>query len=114
MENYEEEQLEHIEQEDKQNHVNTSILNTVDGILNGERLDSYGSPLESFTRVSDYWNTYLSHNNIDIENLKPSDVAMMMVLFKIAREENKYKEDNIVDAIAYLTLYNNLIKEEPK
>ena len=35
-----------------------------------------------------------------------------MVLFKIAREENKHKEDNIIDAIAYLVLYNNLIKEE--
>ena len=37
---------------------------------------------------------------------------MMMVLFKLAREENKHKDDNIIDAIAYLVLYNNLIKEE--
>ena len=98
----------------KQNSVDTSILNIVRGILNGARLDAYGNPLESFTRVSDYWNNYLSHNDIDIEYLKPSDVAMLMVLFKIAREENKHKEDNIIDAIAYLVLYNNLIKEEPE
>ena len=112
MKSYAEEQLEHIEQKEKQNRVDTYILNTVKGILNGDRLDSYGIPLESFTRISDQWNNYLAHNNIDIENLKPSDVAMMMVLFKLAREENKHKEDNIIDAIAYLVLYNNLIKEE--
>lgn len=92
--------------------VNTFVLDTVKGILNGDRLDSYGIPLESFTRISDYWNNYLSHNNIDIENLKPSNVAMMMVLFKLAREENKHKEDNIIDAIGYLVLYSNLLKEE--
>ena len=71
-----------------------------------------GSPSESFRRISEYWDNYLLHKNIDIKNLKPSDAAMMMVLFKIAREENKHKEDNIIDAIAYLVLYNNLIKEE--
>lgn len=92
--------------------VNTSVLDKVKEILNGDRLDSYGNPLNSFGRISDYWNNYLLHKGIVIENLKPSDSAMMMVLFKLAREENKYKEDNIIDAIAYLVLYNNLLKEE--
>ena len=62
MKSYAEEQLEYIEQKEKQNRVDTYILNTVKGILNGDRLDSYGIPLESFTRISDYWNNYLSHN----------------------------------------------------
>ena len=39
-------------------------------------------------------------------------VSELSSLFKLAREENKHKEDNIIDAIAYLVLYNNLIKEE--
>lgn len=92
--------------------VNTPILDKVKEILNGDRLNSYGNPLESFTRISDYWNNHLLHKGIIIENLKPSDSAMMMVLFKLAREENKHKEDNIIDAIAYLVLYNNLLTEE--
>ena len=112
MISYAEEQLEHIRQKEKQNYIDTSTLNKVKEILNGDRLDSYGNPSESFKRISDYWDNYLLHKNIDIENLKPSDSAMMMVLFKLAREENKHKEDNIIDAIAYLVLYNNLIKEE--
>ena len=112
MISYAEEQLEYIKQKEKQNYVDTSTLSKVKEILNGDRLDSYGSPSESFKRISEYWDNYLLHKNIDIKNLKPSDAAMMMVLFKIAREENKHKEDNIIDAIAYLVLYNNLIKEE--
>lgn len=94
------------------NTVNTSILDKVKEILNGDRLDSYGSPLESFIRISDYWSNYLLHKGVITENLKPFDSTMMMVLFKLAREENKHKEDNIIDAIAYLVLYNNLLKEE--
>lgn len=112
MKSYAEEQLEHIEQEEKQNRVDTNILNTVKEILNGARLDSYGNPLNSFGRISDYWNNYLLHKGITIKNLNPSDSAMLMALFKLAREENKHKEDNIIDAIAYLVLYNNLLKEE--
>ena len=51
MKSYAEEQLEYIEQKEKQNRVDTYILNTVKGILNGDRLDSYGIPLESFIRI---------------------------------------------------------------
>lgn len=112
MISYAEEQLEYIKQKEKQNCVDTSTLSKVKEILNGDRLDSYGNPSESFRRISEYWNSYLIHKNLDIENIKPSDSAMMMVLFKLAREEHKHKEDNIIDAIAYLVLYNNLVKEE--
>lgn len=94
------------------NIVDTSILDKVKEILNGDRLDSYGVPLESFSRISDYWNNYLEHKGISESNIIPSETAMLMVLFKLAREENKHKEDNIIDAIAYLILYNNLLKEE--
>lgn len=112
MISYAEEQLEYIKQKEKQNCVDTSTLSKVKEILNGDRLDSYGNPSESFRRISEYWDNYLIHKNLDIENIKPSDSAMMMVLFKLAREEHKHKEDNIIDAIAYLVLYNNLVKEE--
>ena len=33
---------------------------------------------------------------------------MMMALFKLAREENKHKEDNIVDMLAYILLYDKV------
>ena len=93
------------------NVINEDILNKVKNIVNGDRVDSYGPPKESFKRIADYWNVYMNHT-IGDRNILPKDVAMLMALFKLAREENKHKEDNIIDAIAYLVLYNNLIKEE--
>ena len=96
----------------KTNAVNTDVLDKVKEILNGDRLDSYGRPLASFNRISQDWSTYLFRKGKLEFSIKPFDSAMMMVLFKLAREENKHKEDNIIDAIAYLVLYNNLLKEE--
>ena len=67
-------------------------------ILN-ERNAQYGD--KSFERIAKLWNIYLE----DKKELSSSDVAMMMVLFKLVREWNDYKLDNIVDAINYLYLY---------
>ncbi len=100
------------------------ILEEVEKILSGARRSSYGAPKDSFTRIAQYWNTYLTHKRDSIDKaaqeeglpyeflrgayLTPKDAAMMMALFKIAREENKHSKDNIMDAIGYLTLANEM------
>ena len=89
------------------NVINEDILDKVKNIVNGDRLDSYGLPKESFQRIADYWNVYMNHT-IGDGDILPKDVAMMMVLFKLAREENKHKEDNIVDMLAYILLYDKV------
>ena len=81
-------------------------------IINGERQDVYGSPEDSFSLISDYWTTYLRSRSPEIANagfcLFAEDVAMMMVLFKIAREANQHKRDNIIDAAGYLGIYADM------
>ena len=89
------------------NVINEDILDKVKNIVNGDRLDSYGLPKESFHRIADYWNLYINHT-VNDRDILPKDVAMMMVLFKLAREENKHKEDNIVDMLAYILLYDKV------
>ena len=107
MKSYIEEQLEYAEQKAKEQEViNEDILYKVKNIVTGDRLDSYGLPKESFQRIADYWNIYLSHKKDNI--IISKDVAMMMALFKLAREENKHKEDNIVDMLAYILLYDKV------
>lgn len=86
--------------------IDEDILDKVKNIINGDRLDCYGPPKESFQRIADYWNIYLSHKKDNI--ITPKDAAMMEVLFKLAREENKHKEDNIVDMLAYILLYDKV------
>lgn len=75
-------------------------------IINGERQDVYGSPEDSFSKIADYWTTYLGDQMTD--RITAEDVALMMVLFKIAREANQHKRDNIIDAAGYLGIYADM------
>lgn len=100
------------------------ILEEVEKILSGDRRSDYGEASASFKRIADYWNAYLCHKRDKIdeaaheedlpyeflrgEYLTDYDVAMLMILFKIAREENKHKRDNITDIIGYTVLAEDL------
>ena len=100
------------------------ILEEVAKILSGDRRSDYGKASDSFKRIADYWNTYLMHKRDKIdeaaheedlpyeflrgEYLTDYDAAMMMILCKIAREENKHKHDNAVDIIGYTVLAEDL------
>lgn len=58
----------------------------------------YGKPEESFEAIADFWNVYLK----DKIGVTARDVAMMMVLFKVAREATgKSKRDNLIDIAGY-------------
>ena len=77
------------------------ILEEVEKILGGDRRSDYGEANASFKRIADYWNAYLCHKRDKIDEaaheedlpyeflrgayLTSRDVAMMMILFKIAR-----------------------------
>ncbi len=89
-----------------------NILKEAQEIL-AERGQVYGDASESFDRIAQYWNNWLR----DKIEIKADDVAMMMVLFKIARQQGKHQRDNQIDAINYLTLYNEVglaMQEEVK
>lgn len=100
------------------------ILEEVEKILSGARRKDYGTPKESFKRIADYWNAYLCHKRDLVDRsaheedlpyeflrgmyLDTHDVAMMMVLFKIAREENSHTHDSCVDIIGYTALADEM------
>lgn len=67
-----------------------------------DRNHQYGEPEDNFKMIADYWNDYLS--GIKHRELTSSDVADMMVLFKIARNTTAphlKKSDNYVDIAGY-------------
>lgn len=69
-----------------------------------DRNQQYGEPEQNFAVIAQLWQTYLqaSLKSDEIEIL-PSDVAMMMVLFKAARVATAKvgKADNFVDLAGY-------------
>ena len=57
----------------------SEILAKADSIVNGQREQAYGSPEDNFQVIASLWSDYLD------DSLSPLDVALMMVLLKVAR-----------------------------
>lgn len=83
-----------------------TILDEAKTIINGERQDQYGSPEDSFALIAEYWNTYMA--SIHGKDIDAKDVSVMMVLFKLARQANQHKRDNLVDAAGYLGILGDM------
>lgn len=74
------------------------VLEEAGNIISGNRDLQYGEPEESFTAIADLWNAYIDKTI----TLTAKDVAMMMVLFKVAREATgQSKRDNLIDIAGY-------------
>jgi len=83
------------------------ILDEAKRLVTGSRQEDYGDFEQNFKNISQQWMTL----NQDVS---PSTACMMMALMKIARvkEENIYKFDSYVDAVAYIAMSGVLRKKE--
>jgi len=77
-----------------------SILEEALELTRGSRQKDYGHPVENFTKIANLWTAYLE-NKDECVILTPKDVALMMILFKVAREQSGHKRDNLVDIAGY-------------
>ena len=77
-----------------------NILEEAKEITSGDRQEDYGMPEDSFRGIADYWTVYLDSHEI-CRRISPTDVAKMMILLKLAREDYKHKRDNLVDIAGY-------------
>ena len=82
----------------------TNILAEADHLVNGVRDADYGDPIDDFATTGDLWSTYLRRiiDRRQEVQIKPHDVAVMMMLLKIARLSwTPEKRDHWTDAIGY-------------
>tara|TARA_R110000796_G_scaffold149430_2_gene266251 strand:- start:584 stop:874 length:291 start_codon:yes stop_codon:yes gene_type:complete len=86
------------------------ILQTASELITGQRAKDYGDAYLNHMRIADFWNNYLDRK---IE-LTPTDVATMMVLLKVARLINEYKEDSFVDICGYAALAGEMCNADIK
>lgn len=84
------------------------ILEKAKHCVLGDRDLQYGSPEESFNRIAKYWSVYLGND------ISSKDVAIMMILFKLAREEYSSKLDNWVDICGYAACGGEVRNESHK
>lgn len=78
-----------------------SILDEAKRITSGTRRTNYGHPRENFRRIADFWNIYMLNKKDPEALLNGEDVAWMMVLLKMARDQNAPTRDNLVDTVGY-------------
>ena len=84
------------------------IYTDASNTINGERQDMYGAPEDSFNTIGLLWSIYLESRHDVILDINPEDVAFMMVQYKMAREMNQHKRDNLVDMVGYLGILDDI------
>lgn len=90
--------------------IDPSIFEKALELIGGDRLEEYGHPSESFKRFAYIFSGILLHKLK--EPITAKEAALMMAGFKLAREANKPKEDNLVDGAAYIMLADIIEKDK--
>lgn len=76
------------------------ILSEAGDLINGDRAADYGDATLNHMRIADFWSCYLDRQI----KFSPSDVAIMMMLVKVARCMESFKDDSFVDICGYSAL----------
>lgn len=76
-------------------------------LVNGERQSVYGSPYQNFSDIGRIWGAILNIPDID-----PEQVALMMMGVKLARLKNKYHDDGIVDFLGYENCLAQIVEKK--
>jgi len=80
-----------------------------------DRDDAYGNPRENHACIATLWTAFLRRRGVVVhEVLHSRDVAMMMVLVKVARDAHHPKRDNLVDLAGYAVVAGMCTPEEVK
>ena len=87
------------------------ILGQVSLVLD-ERCSQYGDPTESFPQIGVLWTTLLATKLSPGERVTGSDVALLMAGLKLVRQAYGHKRDNLIDAIGYLAIVDEIAKEK--
>lgn len=84
------------------------ILEEALRLVGGDRRSDYGHPLDNFSDVAAIWSVILR------TPVTAEQAALCMVGLKIAREANKPKHDNRVDAAGYTEVLDMIITERQR
>ena len=85
--------------------ITNSILVEADKITDGEKRKDYGDVNESFNNIAGVWSMILD------KPISDTQVALMMIAFKLVRESHKHSRDNLVDMCGYIKLLGVLHNE---
>jgi len=92
-----------------------SVLTEALEATSGDRRRDYDHALPNHQRIAFYWNAHLRAIGVLGKNaeISPADVAMMMILLKVARQAKTPKRDNLVDIAGYARCVAQIEEMEP-
>lgn len=86
-------------------HAKESILQEAERVVNGPRRVAYNHPLDNFTSIAQLWSAFLGMD------ISAEQVGLMMILFKIPRENFKHGRDHLVDIAGYAQCIQIILDE---
>tara|TARA_R100000808_G_scaffold5954_1_gene17915 strand:- start:495 stop:776 length:282 start_codon:yes stop_codon:yes gene_type:complete len=85
------------------------LIHKAADLITNDRQKDYGDIDDNYKKFAAFLNIFFE----DLEKVKPSDAALIMVLLKISRiKPNTFNEDTFADAIGYLGIASALRKKE--
>ncbi len=105
--------------------LRAEILDTARSCVCADRNLQYGEPEDSFRMIGELWGRYIAEKCLGLfigkdrepccrVEIKPEDVAMLMVLFKVCRGATgeHITKDTLVDIAGYAACAAGMIDEE--
>lgn len=81
-------------------YIREKVLKDATSIIMNDRNNVYGPPEVSFNSIAKFWNCWMVCTHRDV-TFDEEDVAIMLLLMKIARTSFSNKYDNFVDMAGY-------------
>jgi len=87
------------------------ILRLAEELVTGDRDHQHGPAHANMARIAKFWTAYLSFTDSEFE-VTPSDVCAMMILLKVSRLSNRFRDDTFIDIAGYASLGAELSGED--
>ena len=87
------------------------ILAKASDLVSNDRNKSHGDAFSNHAEIAEYWNIFLDQKLQPMANITAVDVALMMILLKISRNNQgrKINMDNFVDMAGYAAIAGEII-----
>jgi len=92
--------------------IKIELLAEAKALVTGPRAESYGDAAVNHMRIADLWNCWLRNRSWGASGIiTPYDVAMMMLLVKVARCQQKPSHDSHVDMAGYSAVMEDIYEQ---